>query len=178
MIGPLFSEIKPYISCGRYTVNIGWDYLEETIERYTEYGLDMDPDFQRGHVWNESQQIAYVEFVLRRGASSRTILFNCPGWHEGRTDGEFVLVDGKQRIEAVRKFLRNELKAFGNLYNEYSDKLYRAGRPDFVFQVNDLPTRAEVLQWYLQLNAGGVVHTDGELARVRDILDSEKRRKQ
>jgi hypothetical protein len=35
---------------------------------------------------------------------------------------------------------------------------------DFVFAVNDLPTRAAVLQWYLDLNTGGVVHTSHEIA--------------
>ena len=175
MSAPLFSKIDPYISCGHYAVNVGWDYLETHIAGLIEQGLKLNPDFQRDHVWSERQQIAYVEFVLRRGDSSRTLLFNCPGWHEGLTRGEFVLVDGKQRLEAVRKFLRNELKAFGHTYFEYGDKLYRAGRPDFVFQVNDLETRAEVLQWYLQLNSGGVVHTDAELSRVNELLRREIR---
>ena len=174
---PLFSQIKPFISCGHYQVNVGWDYLEKQLSGYFEQGLNIDPDFQRAHVWNEQQQTAYVEFVLRRGDSSRTLLFNCPGWHAGKTDGEFVLVDGKQRLESVRKFLRNELKAFGHTYQQYGDKLYRAGRPDFIFQVNDLETRAEVLQWYLQLNAGGVVHTKEEIKHVQDLLEFELSRK-
>lgn len=170
---PLFSSIKPFISSGHYAVNVGWDYLEQHLNGLFEQGLNIDPDFQRAHVWREKQQREYVEFILRRGDSSRTVLLNCPGWHEGLTRGEFVLVDGKQRLEAVRKFLRNELLAFGYKYNEYGDKLYRAGRPDFIFQTNDLETRAEVLEWYLQLNSGGVMHTSTELNRVRDLLNIE-----
>lgn len=41
------------------------------------------------------------------------------------------------------------------------------------WSVNELRTRAEVLRWYLQLNSGGVVHTEEELARVRALLEAE-----
>jgi hypothetical protein len=30
------------------------------------------------------------------------------------------------------------------------------------------------LEWYLQLNNGGVVHTEEEINRVRQLLDDEK----
>jgi hypothetical protein len=39
--------------------------------------------------------------------------------------------------------------------------------------VNELKTRREVLQWYLDLNAGGVVHTTKEIERVRELLAKE-----
>jgi hypothetical protein len=75
-------------------------------------------------------------------------------------------------LEAVRKFLRDEVKAFGNLYSDYEDELHLTG-PDFIFNVNDLKTRAEVLQWYIDLNAGGVAHTTDEIDKVRKLLEEE-----
>jgi len=47
--------------------------------------------------------------------------------------------------------------------------------PDFVFSMNTLRTKAEVLEWYLQLNSGGVVHTEAELKRVRKLLVRERK---
>ncbi len=38
------------------------------------------------------------------------------------------------------------------------------------FQVNDLLTREEVLQWYIDLNTGGTDHTDEEINRVKEML--------
>lgn len=132
----------------------------------------MDPDFQRGHVWTEVQQIRYVEFVLRGGESSREIHFNHPGWMNSY-EGAMVLVDGKQRLESVRKFMRNELPIFdGHTLSDFDEKpsILRA---DFIIHVNDLPTRAEVLQWYLDLNDGGVVHSSEEIQKVRKLLEEE-----
>jgi hypothetical protein len=130
----------------------------------------MDPDFQRGHVWDDLKKISYVEFIIRRGPSSKDIFFNCPGWmgRHNTSWGQMVLVDGKQRINAVMEFLHNKIKAFGYLHSEYEDIL--PSECGFVFNVNSLNTRREVLEWYIDMNSGGVVHTEDEIDKVRQLL--------
>jgi len=82
-----------------------------------------------------------------------------------------VLVDGKQRLNAVLRFLRNEIPAFGHFYREFKDKLSMTG-PSFRWHVNDLKGKKAVLNWYLELNAGGTVHTDAELDKVRTMQEA------
>ena len=174
---PTFADIPQFTRDGNYQVNVSWNDLQHWIDRNRNdrlFVFDMDPDFQRGHVWTEEQQSRYVEFILKGGKSSRVIYWNCPGWMRDFR-GPFQLVDGKQRVSAVLRFLRNELPAFGYLINEYTGNL-RLAREDFLFNVNDLNTRAQVLQWYLDLNAGGVVHTSEEIDKVRKLLDAEKQK--
>lgn len=173
-----FQDIPQFTRDASYRVNVPWDYIESHLERMAERnipgsGLDLNPDFQRGHVWTEDKQRAYVEYILRGGRSSREIQFNCSTWmREFNTPVQ--LVDGKQRLEAVRKFLRNELYIFGDcVYSGFTDKLRSSGC-DFVFAVNTLKTRAEVLQWYLDLNTGGVVHTSEEIHKVQVLLEQER----
>ena len=176
---PKFVDIPRYVRDGNYCVDIPLDYLEEAYRRYREdYGLDLDVDFQRAHVWTDAQATAFVEHILRGGRGSETIRFNMPGWGSGEvaTAGEptaMVCVDGKQRLTAVLRFLRDEIPAFGHLFGEYED------RPRMVvtglkFMVNDLSSRREVLRWYLDINTGGTAHTDAELAKVRRLLEAEK----
>lgn len=69
--------------------------------------------------------------------------------------------------------MSNEIPAFGNYFADYTDKL-RLTDASFRMCINDLKTRAEVLQWYLEMNSGGVVHTDEELNRVRRLLEAER----
>lgn len=169
-----FRDIPKFTEWGSYAVDIGWDYLEDYIKRLEEdHGFDPDPDFQRGHVWTRLQQIAFVEFTLRGGRSGRNILTNCAGWHHGKA-GTMVLVDGKQRLTAALAFIRDEIPAFGHLRSEYTDKLSIINH-SFRWHVNDLKTRAEVLTWYLEINAGGTPHTDEELLRVRALLAAEQK---
>lgn len=157
-------ETFPY---ARYEVDVMWAYLESHLERYVEQGLDLDPDFQRGHVWTEYQQRAFVEHMLRGGRSPRHIYFNCPDFHRGR--GTIQLIDGKQRLEAARRFLRGELAVFGGYI---ASDLGRHPPHDvmFRFHVYELETRADVLRWYLGMNSGGSIHTQEELDRVRQLL--------
>jgi hypothetical protein len=172
-VGPRFRDIPQFTRTASYQVDISWSYLLEALRGYTERdGLDLDPDFQRAHVWDEQKQVRYVEFILRGGASGKDIYTNCPRWDRGGVK-DFVLVDGKQRLQAVTKFLRSELVIFGKYrFSDYTDSL-RITQAGFKWHVNDLDTRAEVLQWYLDLNSGGVVHTNEELERVRGLLAEE-----
>ena len=57
-------------------------------------------------------------------------------------------------------------------FSDFSEKL-RMTKADFVFKINDLATRKEVLQWYLDLNEGGVMHTEEEINKVRIMLNDE-----
>ena len=166
-----FKNIKQ-ISKAHYRADIPWDGLEDNLRRWAKYGNNdleamMNPDFQRGHVWTREQQIGFVEFMLRGGESGQNIYWNCPGWM-GDFRGPMQLVDGLQRITAILAFLHNEIPAFGHLLNEYEEDWFLRGLY-LTFQVGNLPTKAEVPQWYLDLNSG-VAHTDQELTRVRQML--------
>jgi uncharacterized protein with ParB-like and HNH nuclease domain len=84
--------------------------------------------------------------------------------------GPFVLVDGKQRLTAVLRFLHNELPVFGGYYYEDFEDTLSSTTPNFIFCVNNLPSMQLVLQWYLELNSGGTPHTKAELLRVQKML--------
>lgn len=171
-----FRDIPQMTQSGAYQVNIGWRYLPDWVEcQKEEMGLQLNPLFQRGHVWTEEQQIAYVEFVLRGGKSSRIVYFNCPSWHWNVKPGEyndFVCVDGLQRITAVLRFMNNEVPAFGIFCKDYEDQ--PTINTDLIVNINDLKTEKEVLQWYIDLNSGGTPHSTEEIRRVKDMIERLK----
>ena len=163
-----FQDIPSFIE-GNYRADIPLNYIEQQLESYAEQpGLDLDPDYQRVHVWNRAQQEAFIEHFLR-GGRNNVIRFNAVNWHSTKREwGPVQLVDGKQRLTAVRLFTQNRLRAFGNLLREFE------GRPPaaacLTFIINDLPDRPSVLRWYLEINEGNVAHTPAELQKVRDML--------
>lgn len=167
-----YSDIPRLIGRGTYAVQVGFGYLDKHLGEWAAYpgGLDLDPDFQRGHVWSEAQQVAFVEYALRGGleSSSGVLLFNCADWDQ-KMEAPVQIVDGLQRLTAALRFLRSEIPAFGRLRRDYCGSLSVTGAR-FEVHVNKLRTREEVLRWYLEINSGGVVHSDEEIARVKGLL--------
>lgn len=171
-----WSDIPEFISCN-YAVDYPiCDIIRLFIDCEIENnGLQMNPDFQRGNVWTASQQCAYIEFLLREGKSGRDLYFNDPAMRGSPIDGytDFVCVDGLQRITAIRRFCNDEIKAFGLKRSEFEGRL---GITNTVrVHINSLKTKAEVLQWYLEMNSGGTVHSSEELKRVKALLDEENK---
>lgn len=144
-----FSKIPQFTKMPNYNVHVHWDYLEDWIIKHNQNDqeLNLDPEYQRGHVWTEEQQIHYVEYVLQGGKTGLDIHFNCPGWmsNDAKLSQVIELVDGKQCLHAVLRFLRNDLKAFGAYFNEYEDRL-RLMNIHFNIHVNNLKTQKEVMQ--------------------------------
>lgn len=151
-----------------YHITVDWRDLGHVIDRYiTEHNLQLDPDFQRGHVWTKAQKTAFIEYVLQGGTSGKQIYFNHPGWMS-TFKGDFVLVDGLQRITAVLDFLNNKVKAFGKYRNEYEGHI--PSDAHFDFHIAKIQTKADVLKWYIFMNIGGTPHTKNEIKRVQQLL--------
>ena len=79
----------------------------ETLLRRIERGeLDLQPDFQRGEVWSQKKQKLLIDSILRD--------WHVPPIHVVETnEGEEVL-DGQQRLVAIRQFHQGRLKVYGN----------------------------------------------------------------
>jgi len=140
------------------------------IERYVDkFGLDLLPDFQRGHVWKREQQKLYVEFLLRGGSTNNVLYFNHPGWMNS-FEGDFVVVDGLQRLTALMQFLLGEFPVF---YGIFADALDLRGNWGVKFNINNLKTRKEVLTWYLEINENATPHTEEDILKVKTLLLKE-----
>jgi hypothetical protein len=108
--------------------------------------------------------------MIRGGEVGRNIVWNSPDW-DSTYRRPTELVDGKQRLEAVRSFLRDEFQAFGHHHSEFTDRLpLELG---FKFRVCKITDYVEILDLYLNINAGGTPHKPEELDRVRLLRDEE-----
>lgn len=170
-----FRDIIPFIQDGTWEVDVSLNNLQLMLDTWEERdGLDLNPDFQRGHVWTESQQISFMEAFLRGLRTARVIYFNSPAFglkNDGKPidlSDEIVCVDGLQRLTAALRFLNNEIPVFGSYFSDFEDRPRETY--SFKFNVNCLKTRKELLEWYLQFNSGGTVHSEEELNRVRKLL--------
>jgi hypothetical protein len=89
--------------------------LETLVSRLREGEIDLQPDFQRGDVWNMARRQRLVDTILRDWYIPPIHLISDP-----ESGGELVL-DGQQRLLAIRSFFDNELPVDGHFDPEDPD---------------------------------------------------------
>lgn len=146
-------------------------------------GFLREPDYQRGRVWTEAQQIAFVEGMLRGTVPMdlRRIQINIPHWEEDDPQGDLPhrieLVDGLQRLTAIERALAGELLLFGKPPEFFQGTRYDLKRVNtwmVKFHVHTFAWREDLLNYYLAINVGGTPHSASELDRVRELLDESR----
>lgn len=82
--------------------------LETIVSRINAGELDLQPDFQRGEIWDTKRRQRLVDTILRE--------WYVPAIHiVVDTDGEEVVLDGQQRLAAIRDFFADKVKIDGTI---------------------------------------------------------------
>lgn len=185
VIAPLSREeatalVRPLAS-SHYAVDYPWSSLRQALASYQrDYGLNLHPDFQRGHVWTPQQQAHYIENVFRGVVPPETMIiqFNAPHWDDhtyaGELPREMQVIDGLQRLTAALDYLDGKVTPFGRSVEAFMGTQFDVTRLSFYrfrFAVHAFQTRSSLLQHYIDINAGGTPHSEAEIARVRGLLE-------
>lgn len=89
---------------------VPWDPDIQTVMSRIESGaLDLQPNFQRGEVWPKSKKQRLIDSVLRE--------WHVPPIHviENATTRKQEVLDGQQRLVAIRDFIRGEISVDGEI---------------------------------------------------------------
>src|ERR1700693_343254 len=123
--------IRP-LRTARYEIDSNFNHVQTQLINFgKDYGgLNLTPDFQRGHVWTVEQKTHYIENILRGVISSAGFLlqFNCPNWDDDGSLGDlprgFECIDGLQRLTAVQDFLAGGIDPFGLTLKDLNGSRY------------------------------------------------------
>ena len=133
-------------------------------------GLDVAPDYQRGYVWSDDDEQRLLDSVVQGRELGRFILV------ERAYPNRPYVLDGKQRLNCLTRFIKSEL-AWRGIYWHELDRLDRGAIEGRFIQVARLKevnhSRADFLRIFLEVNAGGVPQTVEHLASVQQLLDAE-----
>ena len=116
------------------------------LELNKENQLNLNPDYQRGIVWNNSKQSSLIESIIQ-GYYYPPIIFNLK-------DGIYICVDGKQRITSVLKFLNNEITytyndeeiLFSNFDRQSKEQFYTKNFQTCIYTNIDEETELEIFR--------------------------------
>jgi len=146
--------------------------------------LDFDPPYQRGEVWSEEQRVNLIKSILQ-GLPIGVVFLNSRDVME-----PVRVVDGKQRLLAIRDFLEGRLAVPREWFAGEDERpehpdveagvtsdtitgLDLAPRGIRHFEMNAIATyetsfktEDEERELYLRINFGGVAHTDEDRERA------------
>jgi hypothetical protein len=160
--------------------------------------MDMDPEYQRAHVWTVEQRRELIKSWIM-GVPIGAVIINLrdnEGWRKNygsvyNTEGEpqiWAVVDGKQRIETARQWFASELRvprawfadhdvdALGSSTGMVSYQGLSLPRQRFQgnnFQLpvveSQLPTRQAEAELFLLVNGGGTGQDSETMQRARKL---------
>src|SRR3954452_15566096 len=82
--------------------------LKTVVERIESGDIDLQPDFQRQEIWSPAKKRRLIDTVLRGWSIPPVFLVVTK-------DGRMEVLDGQQRLAAVRDYFRNEFSIDGKI---------------------------------------------------------------
>lgn len=143
--------------------------------------FDLNPPYQRASVWQPAQRVALLESLMR-GIPIGAIVFNDRGIRNGTVI--HAIIDGKQRVLAIRAFVDNEftVPAWWFEEDEVNSREGEASFKDLTvvgqrrFQMLPMPglqahvtSIEEEARIYDLINTAGTAQTDADIANARAI---------
>ena len=148
--------------------------------------FDFDAPYQRGSVWTEAQRVALIKSLLM-GLPIGSVVLNNRGFSSEKL---YSVVDGKQRIQAIRAFFKGEFAVpaewfdsegvldsftdadgiekvyFNGLGKIHQHKFENSSFPALEAHVKTVAEEAEI---FMLINSAGTAQTEADLANAAAI---------
>lgn len=139
--------------------------------------------YQRPFVWTLEEMQALIHSIYNRIECGKIVIRE-RGWnwlHSRELEEDcywFDVVDGKQRITTLQKFLNNEFPdKFGNYFEDLSDHAQRKVTDHQLFSYNEMSESVsdeDVLRQFLSINFSGIPQSAEHISYVESLLNSTK----
>lgn len=122
-----------------------WSILE-IFQKIDNKSLILDPAYQRKSIWKSDKEVPFIESLYMGIIIPPIYVVEIPG--DNILDpNRYEVVDGKQRLTTILRFLKNELK-LDNRYLEYFGDIFNNKT---FFDIQDYPKTQEMLSSVLDI---------------------------
>lgn len=151
------------------------DEMYSLLNYHYLFGVDFNPDYQRGSVWDEEDREKLLDSIFAGREIGRFVFKQLPFIRANDDGNYYEIVDGKQRMLTLLAFYENRFPYKGVFYNDLSvlDKNCFMDASIGVAELDQNTTRAEVLEVFLALNEGGKPVAKEVLDHARELLKGE-----
>lgn len=135
---------------------------------YNHAGLDLNPDYQRELVWNESQKVSLIDSIFRNIDIGKFTIIRRKFREELKH--YYEVLDGKQRIQAIIDFYECRFKYRGMTFNElhWRDQIHFE-HYNISWAETEPLTNEQKYRYFLKLNVSGVPISEKHIDKVRKM---------
>ncbi|MDX9695802.1 MAG: DUF262 domain-containing protein [Bacteroidales bacterium] len=149
------------------------------INQYKEFGgIDLNPDYQRGHVWEQKHKQALIKSIFENIDIGKFV-FIYRTFEHGDSSGNFYeVLDGKQRVTAILEFYENRFQYEGFYFKDLcvQDRHHFENYMISYCQVNEKGFTDEMkYKYFLMLNVSGVPQDEEHIQYVRSLYENCKK---
>jgi hypothetical protein len=161
-------EKKPMVTKWPIQIN----YLQQSIDALYSYfyhfRLDMNTDYQRGNVWNEQDEVSLINSIFNEIEIGKFCIIRRDYSFDGPL---YEVLDGKQRITAIIRFIESRFKYKGKFFYQLHpyDRHHFDSFP-IVVGVTQQLSQKQKYEYFLRLNTTGKPQDISHLNYVESLL--------
>lgn len=144
---------------------------------FQEFGIDLEPEYQRGNVWTISQKRALISSMFRNVDIGKIAIIKRP-WGDNpnipATPKLYEMLDGKQRLTALVEYYTGQFTWRGKYHHElkWCDKSHFNNYTVSIAETDPL-TKEQKYRYFLKLNTTGTPVDPEHMAKVTAMLQKE-----
>jgi len=144
---------------------------------FSKYGIDLEPEYQRGNVWTIEQKRALITSIFRNIDIGKIAIIKRhwgPDGNKPATPKLYEMLDGKQRLTALVEYYTGQFTWRGKYFHElcWSDKGHFKYYTVSIAETDPL-TKEQKYHYFLKLNTSGVPVDPDHMAKVTGLLQKE-----
>ena len=163
--GTTFAKEDPYFI---RLLNSGVDSLLSMV--YGTYaGVDFNVDYQRDHVWTLDDKVDLIDSIFNNIDIGKFVFVQR---HSGTTGRYYEIVDGKQRLTALKEFFEDKFPYKGYYYSELSFRdqhEFRSHGVTYGFLEN--PDKRAIYETFIKMNTCGKPMDHKHIDKVKKLLN-------
>lgn len=144
--------------------------LDSLVHKYYFFGVDMNPEYQRGFVWTMDDKIKLIESIFDGVEIGKFAFVKLP-WKDSQSPG-YEILDGKQRLSCLMEFMADRFAYKGVYYSQlsFSDKHYFCNFNITSGEAEEGTTLKQKLRYFLKMNTGGRPQDPAHMEGIRQRL--------
>lgn len=174
MYVPWTSIRKPFITTDSFIqnedlrMNYSQTHLASLLSKAYHFGVDFDPEYQRGYVWELSDKVALIDSIFHNVDIGKFAFIRDDTYTQTYL---YQVLDGKQRIRAILDYFEDRFEYKGRLFSDLSgrDQSYFESYSVNVAEVGRMKEE-QIYRYFLMLNTSGKAMSQEHLDRVRQRL--------